>query len=79
MVESGRGPGKGRFRASKICPDEHRKTVPASTGKWTNLSEYRKMAESGRASKKGIIRASIEKLFDEYHKKGSISVSTEKC
>ena len=64
MVESGRVPGKGRIRAS--------------TGKWSNQCEYRKMIESVRVPGKGRICASIEKLSRRVLDKDRMSVSTEK-
>ena len=36
----------GEYR-EKVDPYEYRKTVPARTGKRSNLCEYRKMVESG--------------------------------
>ena len=54
------------------------KTVPASSGKRSNLCEYRKIVESGRVLGKGRIRASIEKLSRRLPEKGRICVSTEK-
>ena len=54
------------------------KTVPASTGKGSNLCEYRKMVESGRVPGKGGIRTIIEKLSRGVPKNGGICESTEK-
>ena len=42
-----------------LNPDEYLKTVPASTGEGSNLSEYRKMIESRRVQGKGRILTSI--------------------
>ena len=55
MVESGRVQGKGRIRASteKLSgrvPKNARMSV--STGKWSNLGEYREKVESERVTKK---------------------------
>ena len=64
MVESGRVSGKGRIRART------KKAVPASTGKGSNLYEYRKMVEYGRVPGKGRIRVSTGKESNlcEYRK-----------
>ena len=62
----------------KVESYEYRKTVPASTGKRSNLCEYRKMVDCGRVPGKGRIRASIEKQSWGVPKKGRIYVSTKK-
>ena len=62
----------------RLNPYEYLKTVPASTGKGSNLCEYRKMVESGRVPGKGGIRTSIEKLSRGVPENGRMNVSTEK-
>ena len=54
------------------------KTVPASTGKGSKLSEYQKMVESERVLGKGGMRTSIEKLSQRVTENGRICLSTEK-
>ena len=71
MIESGGVPGKGRIRASI-------KIVPTSTGKGSNLCEYRKMIQSGRVPGKGRIRESNQQLFSRVPEKSRICGSTEK-
>ena len=53
--------------------------MTASTGKGSNLCEYRKIVESGLVSGKGRIRAIIEKQSRRVPKKGQIYVRIEKC
>ena len=72
MVESRRVPGNNRIGTSI------EKTVPTSTGKGSNMCEYRKMVESARVPGKGRIGTRIEKLTMRVPEKGRISVSTEK-
>ena len=90
MAESGSVPGKGRIgaiieklsrRASengRLCVSTENGRIRASTGKVSNLFDYRKMVESGRLPGKGRIRASLEKLPRRVQEKGRIYVSTEK-
>ena len=65
-VESVTVSKNGRIRAStekRKNGYEYGKTVPTSTGKRSNLCEYRKMVEYGRLPGKGRIPVSIEKMF----------------
>ena len=52
--------------------------IRASTGKGSNLREYRKIVESGRVPGKNRIAASIEKLSGRVPEKGRICVTTQK-
>ena len=62
----------------KYNPCEYRKTVWMGTRKGFNQYEYRKMLESVQVQGKGIIRASIKKLFRWVPEKGPINMRTEK-
>ena len=54
------------------------KTVPTSTGKGSNLCEYRKIVQFERVPRKNRIPPSIEKLSRRVPENGRICVSTEK-
>ena len=54
------------------------KNCPGSTGKGSNLCEYRKMTESGSVPGKDRIRASVEKLSQGVPEKAKICVTTQK-
>ena len=51
-----------------LNPFKYRKTVRTSSKKWRNQCEYRKIVESGRLPAKDGIRASTEKLSEQFEK-----------
>ena len=74
-IEKWQDPGQYR---EKVESCKCQQTVPGSTGKRSNLCEYRKMEESESVPGKGRIRSSVEKLSRGVPEKGQICVSSKK-
>ena len=67
----------GQYR-EKVESVRVSKNCPGSTGKGSNLCEYRKMTESGSVLGKVRIRTSVEKLSQGVQEKARLCVTTPK-